>query len=67
MPQRSVRLLLVSTVSVGTVNSAVAVDPSVTVIVVGLNVIAVTVAAKHGFDTSIVIETALGVNEVVEP
>ena len=56
-----------STVSVGTVNSEVAVDPSVTVIEEGLNVIALTVAVTHGLDTSIVIATSLGVNEVVEP
>lgn len=41
----------VSTASPGTVNSAVAVEPSVTVIEVGSKVIVLTVVVGHGFVT----------------
>ena len=67
MPQRPVSELAVSTESPGTENSEVPVEPSYTVNVVGLKVIPVIVADVQGFETSIVIDVAVGVNEVVEP
>ena len=67
MPQRPVRLLAVSTPSPGISNSAVAVDPSDTVIVVGLKTIDDIVVVLQGLLTSIVIEVAVGEKEVVEP
>ena len=59
--------LAVSTPSPGISNSAVAVEPSETVIVVGSNVIPVMVVVLHGLLTSIVIEEAVGEKDVVEP
>ena len=59
--------MAVSTPSPGTENSAVAVAPSATVIEVGLKVIPVIVVVLQGLETSIVIETSLGVKLVVEP
>ena len=56
-----------STVSPGMTNSDVAVEPSVTVIEVGLKVIPVIVAEGQGFDTVIVTDVAVGVKEVVAP
>ena len=67
VPHRPVKPAEVSTPSVGIENSEVAVDPSVTVIDDGLNVMAPTEVVLHGFVTSIVIETSLGLNEVVAP
>ena len=67
VPQRSERPFAVSTPSPGISNSAVAVDPSYTEIVVGLKVIPVIVVVLHGFETSIVIDVAVGVNDVVAP
>ena len=67
MPQRSVSELAVSTPSPGTVNSDVAVEPSVTVIVVGSNVIPVIVVEVHGLVTVMSKEVAVGVNSVVAP
>ena len=52
VPQRSARgELAVSTASVGTTNSEVAVAPSVTVIDDGLKVIVLTVVVGQGFAT----------------
>lgn len=52
MPQRPVRgAAAVSTASPGTVNSAVAVDPSVTVMEVGSKVMVLTVVVGQGFVT----------------
>ena len=67
MPQRPVSELDVSTVSPGTENSEVAVEPSCTVIEVGLKVIPVIVAEVHGLLTVIVREVAVGEKEVVAP
>ena len=67
VPQRSERLLAVSTPSPGISNSAVAVEPSATVIVVGLKTIVEIVVVLQGLLTSIVIEVAVGEKEVVAP
>ena len=67
MPQRPVSEFDVSTPSPGIEYSEVAVEPSVTVIEDGLKVIPVMVVVKHGLEAVIVIEDAVGVNEVVEP
>lgn len=67
MPQSPVKELAESTVSPGTTNSEVAVEPSVTVIEVGSNVMPEMVAPGQGFDTVIVIDVAEGENEVVAP
>ena len=67
MPQRPVSKLAVSTPSPGMSNSAVAVEPSKTEIVVGSNVMPVIVVVLHGLLTSIVIEEAVGEKDVVDP
>ena len=67
VPQRPVNKLAVSTPSPGMSNSAVAVAPSNTEIVVGLNVMLSIVVVLHGLVTSMVREVAVGVNTVVEP
>ena len=59
--------MAVSTPSPGTENSAVAVEPSITEMEVGLKVIPVMVVVLHGLETSIVIETSVGEKLVVEP
>ena len=67
VPHRPVRPLAVSTPSPGISNSAVAVDPSATEIVVGLKTIDEIVVVLQGLLTSIVIVVADGENDVVAP
>ena len=67
VPQSPVIPVEVSTASVGTVNSEVAVEPSVTEIELGLKVIEPNEVVLQGLVTSIVMVTSLGENEVVAP